>query len=180
MALILLHTPRLSITHFEEKDLAAFHDMESDPEVMKYTSTGKPHDYESNNLRLKALIQAYESPNGDLEVYAVREVTENALVGSVALERNNQGRYEIGYRLRRKYWGLGYGQEMADHWIAHLFLERRLPALEAYAFVDNVASVRILERSALLFQHEFFNESYNLWDRYYALSLEAFLNMNQD
>jgi ribosomal-protein-alanine N-acetyltransferase len=171
----LLQTSRIYVTRFEQEDLPEFHEMESDPEVMRFTSSGQPYDFTSNQSRLSAIIQSYNLAHPILEVFAVKTIDLGNLIGSVALEINKDGKHEIGYRLLRKFWGLGFGQEMADYWIEYLFLVRKTPILEAYAFVDNKASVRILDRSILQLKSEFFNESYDLWDRYYALSLEEFL-----
>jgi len=53
---------------------------------------------------------------------------------------------ELGYALGRAYWGRGYATEAVLAMLDHARL-LRLRRLEAYSFVDNPASARVLEKA---------------------------------
>ena len=53
---------------------------------------------------------------------------------------------ELGYALGRAYWGRGYATEAVQAMLDHARL-LRLRRLEAYSFVDNPASARVLEKA---------------------------------
>lgn len=54
---------------------------------------------------------------------------------------------ELGYSLGRAYWGKGYATEMVRAMLDHAGT-LGLRQLEAYSFVDNPASARVLEKAA--------------------------------
>ena len=53
---------------------------------------------------------------------------------------------ELGYGLGRAYWGRGYATEAVEALLEHAGL-LRLRRLEAYSFLDNLASARVLEKA---------------------------------
>jgi len=166
--MILFDTTRLYVRYFTSKDIAAFHDMESDPEVMKYTSTPKPFTWEENEQRLSELISAYQIAQPDLFVWAIVRKMDDEVVGSCAINKiPGEDKHEIGYRLRRSFQGLGYIKELVEPLISFGFHVLDLPVLCAYSFTENIPSVKILDQSSLIFQYEFFNEAYGRMDRFY-------------
>ncbi|UEG52027.1 GNAT family N-acetyltransferase [Mucilaginibacter daejeonensis] len=58
--------------------------------------------------------------------------------------------HDLGYRLLRDHWGKGYASEAAYAWVDHAFNKMKLPALYGMANVNNVASIKILERVGLI------------------------------
>jgi len=71
--------------------------------------------------------------------------------------------------LLERYWGHGYGQEIANGLIRFALGQLGVDRLIAYVYTDNVGSVKILERSPMRFVKEFFNEEAGLLDRLYTI-----------
>ena len=57
---------------------------------------------------------------------------------------NDEGDRELGYRFRTKYWGKGYGKEIANGTINYCFNNLKLNKLTADADIKNSASIKIL------------------------------------
>jgi RimJ/RimL family protein N-acetyltransferase len=93
-------TNRLRIRHLLESDFDAFHEMQSDAEVMRYT-TGSSLDEVENRRQLKMCIECYAKPENDFWVWAITRKVDGQFVGTCAITPNDQ-RAEIGYRLLRK------------------------------------------------------------------------------
>jgi len=168
--MILFETTRLYVRLFNEKDIEPFHNMESDLEVMKFTSTPYAFSYEENQARLQEVIKAYTSDSFNFCVWAIVRKEDDEVLGSCAISRNAEMDFhEIGYRLRRQFHSMGYISEIVEPLIQYAFENLNLPAIGAYAFSDNIPSVKILDKSSLLFQNEFFNEEYQKMDRLYLL-----------
>ena len=165
-----LETRRLRLRHFRESDLDAFHEMQSDEEVMRYT-TGTGFDRSENHRQLVDCIERYSKPNNDFWVWAIERKSDQQFVGTCAIVPN-LGRPEIGYRFLRKHFGEGFGQEICNGLIEHAMRQSTLSEIVAYVDVRNVASVKILDRSRLEFVKEVTNEDGTL-DRFYRWNRQS-------
>ena len=82
---------------------------------------------------------------------------------------SDQGR-DIGYRILRKYWGQGLGTEVADGLIDYLRADRAVKYLTASVDVQNLASIKILERSMTYLSEEYVADAQR-YERHYKLIL---------
>lgn len=161
---MIFETIRLYARDLRGSDFDAFHEMQSDDEVMRYT-TGRGLDAAENRRQLKMCIACYSKPDNDFWVWAIVRKSDQTFVGTCAIVPNGQ-RPEIGYRFLRKFFGHGYGQEICNGLIEYGIHERRLPEIIAYVDVRNVASIKILDRSPLTFIEEIVQED-GVTDRFY-------------
>ncbi|MEL7499404.1 MAG: GNAT family N-acetyltransferase [Planctomycetota bacterium] len=164
---LVFQTTRLSVRRLEESDFEAFHEMQSDDEVMRYTS-GNGFDETENKRQLKACIADYSIPENCFGVWAIVRKSDLQFVGTCAIVLN-KNRPEIGYRFLRKFFGLGYGKEICDGLIEYGIHELSLQEIIAFADIRNVASIKILDRSRLSFIKEVKNEE-GATDRFYRWS----------
>ena len=167
--IMIFETPRLYARLLKLDDLEAMHEMQSDEEVMRYTSQRAAMTREETLTELTDLIIRYDQPGNDFWVWAVARREDIAFVGTCALIVNEAGEQEIGYRCLRKFWGNGYGMEMILGLNAYAFDELGLESLAAYVFSDNTASVRILEKAGYQLEKEFFNEEEQCMDKIYRI-----------
>lgn len=163
-------TRRLIVRNLVESDFEAFHEMQSDEEVMRYT-TGRALDESENRRQLRMCIDSYSKQGNDFWVWAVVRKDDGRLVGTCAVVPN-ESRPEIGYRLLRRCFGMGFGQEICDGLVEYCIHEQKLDEIIAFTDVRNVASTKILDRSPLRFIEETTNED-GLADRFYRWSAEA-------
>ncbi|KAM3565570.1 hypothetical protein MY1884_000103 [Beauveria asiatica] len=104
-------TTRLVLRPFTAADLASFHEIRTQPEVMIYTSQGRP---DASPAETQTKLDTFLSPRGDdVYVLAVVERATGALVGSVGshLRADELGWPALGYMLRREAWAKGYATE---------------------------------------------------------------------
>jgi len=160
-------TPRLLVRNLNLDDLDAFHEMQGNLNVMKYT-TGRSMTFDENKSGLQKVIAHYSQPGNDFWVWAV--VTQaGQFVGTCALIQNDKGEREIGYRFLERYWGHGYGKEITigliEYGLNHLDIEE----LVAYVDKKNIPSVKILDATFRL-EKEYYNEEEKCVDRFYKIS----------
>jgi RimJ/RimL family protein N-acetyltransferase len=141
---MIFETERLLIRKLVFDDLQPFHELESNPSVLKY-ATGEPKSKIENNIELKDLILKYNKVNNDFWIYAVERKSDKLFVGTVALVKDNLDD-EIGYRFLEKYWGFGYGFEVCKGLISYC-KQVTIEKIIAYVVDDNKASVKILEKN---------------------------------
>ncbi|WP_224484520.1 GNAT family N-acetyltransferase [Robertkochia aurantiaca] len=165
---MIFSTERLYTRKLLKSDLARYHRMQNDQQVMKYVG-GKTFSLEENIKDLENLIGFYNKPKNDFWVWAVVEKETDDFVGTCAIVSNKKKEEEIGYRLLKQYWGKGYGKEVTNGLIKYAFEVMKIREIVAYVDKENVSSVRILD-STFKFIKEFYNEEDNCIDRYYKLS----------
>ena len=168
-------TSRLHIRPLQMDDLPAFHAMQGNERVMRYT-TGRGMSREENARDLKRVIDYYGRPDNDFWVWAVVQKSDRAFIGTCALIVNEDKEHELGFRFLEQFWGQGYGTEVARGLIEYAFRRTEVDALVAYVNEENKGSVRVLERSQLLFERSFFNEEEQCTDRVYRCTRSAFLH----
>ena len=150
----IITTPRVVLRWISENDIDGLYDVFSDPQVMRYWSTGPLPD------RQAAAKMQREIADGNVKEtmmkwgLALRE--SDSLIGTTTLFNLNldNGRAEIGYAMGRAYWGRGYMHEALEALVSHAFEVLQMRRLEADVDPRNTASIRTLER--LGFQREGF------------------------
>lgn len=147
-------TPRVVLRWISAEDIDGLFDVFSDPQVMRYWSTG-PLANRAAAAEMQREIAAGNLSNTMLKWgLALRE--SNTVIGTTTLFNLNldNGRAEIGYAMGRAHWGKGYMNEALQALVSHAFEVVNLRRLEADVDPRNAASIRTLER--LGFQREGF------------------------
>ncbi len=165
---MIFETERLLIRKLILDDLQAFHQLESNPEVLKY-ATGEVKDFEKNKNELNDLITKYNKPNNDFWIYAIERKEDKLFIGTVALVKDGFDD-EIGYRFIEKYWGKGYATEICKGLIAYC-KELEIPKIIGYVVDENIASAKILERFNFKPVKKFISEDIKLPETKYELIL---------
>lgn len=165
---MIFETQRILVRELRTSDLTGFHDLQSNPRVMQYTS-GKAMSLQENREELINVIEAYSQRDNTFWVWAMEHKADASFIGTCALILNEEGENELGFRIREKYWGQGLGKEVAGPLLRYGFQHMGLERIYGYVDKENVASMKILERF-MTFEKEYFNEHYQCMDRkYYCL-----------
>lgn len=177
-----LETERLVLRQFTEDDADKLEELNSDPEVVRFTpDAGKPKDYTVIQTQvLPGILALYKQYDG-YGYWAAVEKSSQAFVGWFffrpavhALYFNpalaNESDVEIGYRLRKAAWGKGYATEGSKALIFKGFSELGTHRVVAVALAANVASVRVLEKAGLKIQNRFVYEGLGQEVVIYALN----------
>lgn len=153
-------TKRLYTRELRIDDLEKFVEMQNNTNVMKYI-TGKKKSREESTKELENIIRSYKH-DGQKLIMGVFEKENNNFVGTCAVIKNLDEEYEIGYRFDEKYWGFGYGTEIADCLVNYAFKNMGIGCLYAYVDKENYPSVKILEKLSFEKSDEYIDETDNL------------------
>lgn len=143
-----LESKRLRLTEAQVTDIADIHEMNSFPQVAQYNTIGIPATIEDTRRVLaKAMLNQLED-NRKHYAWVIREKTTRAFVGEIGLNVGiaKYQRGEIYYGLHPKQWGNGFGTEAAIRVLDFAFDSLKLHRIEAGVHVDNVPSIKLLER----------------------------------
>lgn len=147
----MIETDRLTLRGWQDSDVAPFHAMCNDPDVMRYL--GPP-------LSLEDAAAARTRQNGILAshgycFWAVERKADGAFLGFCGLKPGPEGtpihgKVEIGWRLRREAWGAGYAREAAEASIAWGWANTDAPEILAMTNIGNVRSWGLMERLGMV------------------------------
>ena len=140
-----METKRTKLRRFTLADLPYMQEMESDDEVMRYTSVGQGLPLEKIKERLEKLIES-ERKHHPLGVWAAELIDNQDLVGWFMLRRHRSEEAELGYMIRKKYWGQGFASEVAQHLVNFGLNEIGDDFISALTSQENGASIRVLQK----------------------------------
>jgi RimJ/RimL family protein N-acetyltransferase len=158
---VFLETERLLLRRFTESDVANLHDLDGDPEVMRFVNGGKPVSRDViREETLPRFLRAYERFEG-FGVWAAIERSTGKFVGWFEFYPRKDAvpeEVELGYRLRRSAWGKGYATEGSRALIRKGFTELGVQRVVAETMAVNAASRRVMEKAGLKYVRTFHQE----------------------
>ncbi len=141
-----LETERLYLSPLAEEDVAEIHAMNSMEEVARYNTIGIPSSMEVTRTMLEPVIQG--KGQGNSLAWVVRLKSDRSFVGEIGMnlkpERYRSG--EVFYSLHPTHWGHGYAFEAVKSVVDHGFSNMNLHRIEAGVAVDNLRSIKLLEK----------------------------------
>ncbi|KAK1755096.1 GNAT domain-containing protein [Echria macrotheca] len=126
-------TERLTIRAFDASDLDALHELRRQPEVMKWTMQGRiDHDKEETQARLDVFLPPNDAKHYNYAI-CLKETGEFIGIGGFHGRISSFGWPEVGYMLKREFWGKGYATEFLKAWLVEY---EKLPREEIERSVD--------------------------------------------
>lgn len=156
---VLVETNRLILKEILLTYIEGMFELDSDPEVHKYLGNN-PVKEKGKIIDVINFIRQQYNDNG-IGRWAIIEKKTNEFIGWTGLKyvteltNNHKNYYDLGYRLRRKYWEKGIATESAKASLDYAF--EKLNAKEVYAMADskNDGSNKILKKVRLSFIERF-------------------------
>jgi RimJ/RimL family protein N-acetyltransferase len=158
---VFLETERLLLRRFAESDVGNLHDLDGDPEVMRFVNGGRAVPREViREETLPQFLRAYERFEG-FGVWATIERSSGQFVGWFEFYPWKDGgpeEVELGFRLRRSAWGKGYATEGSRALIHKGFTELGVQRVVAETMAVNAASRRVMEKAGLRYVRTFYQK----------------------
>lgn len=148
-----IETPRLLIREIVPEDEAGMFELDSDAEVHRYLGNIPVTDI-AQIREVIAFIRQQYIDNG-IGRWAMEEKATGQFIGWTGLKLETRtvngysNFYDLGYRLIRRCWGLGYATEGAKASLHYGFEQMGLTAVYGRADVANVASRQVLLKCGL-------------------------------
>ncbi|MGZ3695253.1 MAG: GNAT family N-acetyltransferase [Bdellovibrionota bacterium] len=140
-----MKTVRTLIRRLTIDDLPAMIELETDPEVMKFTRrrvAQTPSEIEQRFVRLLAKEAEFEP----LGIWGAEELATQSFVGWFMLVKLEHEFPELGFMIPRRQWGKGFATEVCAALVSHGFDNLELEAISAVTDIDNLASRRVLTK----------------------------------
>lgn len=139
-----LETPRLLLRPITVVDAPAMYELNSDPEVMRYTGEGPFKDLAAAEAFFAAYDPYSKHHCGRMTV-VLKETGE--ILGWCGIKYHpDKDETDLGYRLMRRYWGQGYATESATVALTDGFQRLGLDSVIANVHPDNHGSLRVVDK----------------------------------
>lgn len=163
----ILETERLIVRHLRPDDLDEMYTICSDPELMRQVGNGQPLAKESVQRWIEKSLDNYERQGFGCS--AVISKSDHSFIGYCGLVYGHaDDEPEIIYVLKKEYWGQGIATEVARAMIDYGFTKHKLKRILATIDPENLASIKIVEKTGMKFQERGLDEN-NLPEMVYAI-----------
>jgi RimJ/RimL family protein N-acetyltransferase len=161
-----LKTERVLLRQYLTDDFDRLLDLNSDPEVMRYLTNGVPSTREEVASAVERTLLYQKKFDGKLGVFTAELLRGGEFMGWFHLrpdkaDLENTRELELGYRLKRKFWGKGYATEVSLALVDKAFGELRAECVWAKTLAENMASRRVMEKVGLRFEREFIDSAFS-------------------
>ncbi|AXT61616.1 N-acetyltransferase [Aquimarina sp. AD10] len=173
---MIFETQKLIVRYLTIQDKDAYFDMMGNPNVMNLVP--RPAMSREDSDKHLHCVMNIDHMTSDTKVWAIESKLENDFIGLCAFLKNDANQDEIGYRLREKYWGKGYGTEIAKGLIDYGFYTMNCDIITADVTIDNSRSAKILDKF-LYRDKEFFNANDNCNNRRYKIDKISWMKKNK-
>lgn len=144
-------TDRLSMKEITWFDLENIHGLHLIPEVDEFNTLGIPKSLEETRRLVKRDIEAQTKNPRTSYCWAIALKESGKFIGLAGLHLSND-KFRLGeiyYKFHPEYWGNGYATETAKGLIRLGFEDFKLHKVEAGVAVENVKSIKVLEKSGM-------------------------------
>jgi RimJ/RimL family protein N-acetyltransferase len=154
---ILLETERMYFRRFQLGDAPLLFELDSDPEVMRFITKGRPTPLaQIQNEIIPRFLNYYNlfPPQGFWAAH-LRQTDEFIGWFHLRPDKTLPGEMELGYRLKRNVWGRGLATEGSRALLEKAFKEWNYEKVCAHTLAGNLASRRVMEKAGLSFERNF-------------------------
>lgn len=139
-------TERIGFSVWTEEDFPLAAQLWGEEDVTRYIcASGK---FTEQDIQNRLNVEIGNQKQFSVQYWPIFELATGELIGCCGLRpfKAEEGTYEIGFHLRRKFWGRGYASEAAAKVINYCFETLGAHKLFAGHHPENMASGRLLAR----------------------------------
>jgi RimJ/RimL family protein N-acetyltransferase len=150
-AIVLLHTPRMTLREITHDDVDALTELDSDPLVRRYVHLPEAPTREQVASDFLPRIRALYANGEGLGYWIAEDRETGEFLGWFHLKREpDRGNHiAVGYRLRRAVWGCGLATEGTIALNRHALQVLNAPCVIALTLAENTASIRVMQKAGM-------------------------------
>lgn len=147
-----LTSNRLQLRLITNTDLEFIHDLLSQPETDQYNALGTPESINETKNWIAPWILENEIEPIKNHTWIIEELETKIALGlfGLKLSANKYRRGEVWYKIHPEHWGKGYASEALKCVLDYCFDECDLHRVQAGCAVDNIGSIRVLEKVGMI------------------------------
>jgi len=149
---------RLRFRLMGENDADLVFELDQDPEVMRFLNDGKPTPREEVDELHIPRILAFTDPVAGTGLWEMADRESGEYLGWILVREygfgtdyHTPGNLELGWRLKRKYWGQGLTTEAAKAIVDVVRHNPGVTVFSSLADIDNLASIWVMKNLGMHF-----------------------------
>ena len=154
----MIKSKRIYLRRFAMDEADLLFQLDGDPDVMKYITLGIPRTMnEVIKESMPRILNSYQDKSG-FGIFAAYLINSEKYIGWFQFEKDKEfdDSIEIGWRLKKQYWGNGYATIVAT--LLCKLGKKMGKTIVARAMIENLASIRVMEKAGLKFEKEFWGD----------------------
>ncbi len=160
-----LTTDRFRLRLAGEDDAALFFELDADPAVMTYINGGTPSTSAETVAAAKRVGEVARLSGNRFGVWFAFHRESGEYVGWVLLRPDKAFPekwevLEVGYRLKKKWWGQGVASELGRRMVNYAFREQGAREVFAIALKTNLASQAVMRKLGLRYAYDYVEEQF--------------------
>jgi len=165
-----MKTEHIGFSYWTDDDLELAIQLWGEEDVTRYICATGKFTQQSITDRLK--VEVKNEKNYQVQYWPIFDLMTDQLIGCCGLRpfKSEQCSYEIGFHLRRIYWGQGYAFEAATLVIQYAFTELNAIKLYAGHHPQNIGSRKLLARLGFQYIGDNFYEPTGLYHPSYEMT----------
>lgn len=162
---IFLETSRVRLTEISRDDWPLLLDLDSDPEVMKYLSNGRPSTPEEVKAAMDRIMKVIEKHHSRFGFWLAYSKENNEFMGWFHFRPGKKTpddtkNIELGYRLKKRFWDKGYATEVSRALITLGFEKYKIDSVFAVTMKANQSSQNVMRKLGMSFVTEYREEEF--------------------
>ena len=154
----MIKTERIYLKRFSEGDSDLIFQLDGNEDIMEYITLGIPKTMEEViEKSVPRILKSYQK-NTDFGIFAAYLNNSDEYIGWFQFEKDKEFKdaVEIGWRLKKEHWGNGYATEVGTALSKNGIKMGK--TIVARAMIENLASIRVMEKAGLEFEKEFWGD----------------------
>lgn len=149
---IKVFTERTKLRLIASPDLESIHRLHSLPETDEFNALGIPENIEETKSIIEPWIVENKLEKIKNYTFAIENKSTQEFLGLFGLRLGNEKykRGEIWYKIHSDFWKKGFASESLKAIIHFGFEELKLHRLEAGCAVNNIGSIKVLEKAGMI------------------------------
>lgn len=165
MKKVFLETNRVYLKEISKNDSHLLLDLDSDPEVMKYLTDGKPStiaEVEEAMTRILLFIDKYQYKFGFWLAYTkdTNEFMGWFLFRPCKKHPDDLQNIELGYRLKKKFWGQGFASEVSKALLKVGFADYKVDSIFATAMKKHLGSQGVMKKVGMKWEEDYIENQF--------------------
>ncbi|HEY8895549.1 MAG TPA: GNAT family protein [Niastella sp.] len=143
-----LQTNRLIFREVSTDDLSNIHHLHSLPETDEFNTLGIPASIQDTEIIISDWLAGRNAKPQTSYTFCLDLVGTKEFIGLIALNigKPKYQSAEVWYKINSMYWGKGYATEALTMLLYFSFNVLKLHRIEAGCAVENIASIKVLEK----------------------------------
>jgi RimJ/RimL family protein N-acetyltransferase len=147
---VVIETNRLLLRTFATEDAPLIYELNSDPEVIRYTGDPIKDIDDATKVLEQVILPQYALYNYGRWAVHIKPGLE--FIGWCGLKnRPDRNEINLGYRFIKSSWGKGYATEAAFACIKYGFKKLDLRCITGRAMPENISSIMVLKKCGMTF-----------------------------